>query len=58
MSSKPLTLAQFTVPIPLCCAHCDRRLPNSSTVDIQKPYVIVQCPKCGCLTPFKVEEVA
>jgi phage FluMu protein Com len=58
--SKPLTLADFTVPIALRCAHCNRLLLKKSPAEISGEYVIVQCryPNCGCMTPFKLESAA
>ena len=56
--SNPHTLSDFDVPIPLACYHCSRKLPKSSPVDIQGAYVIVHCPRCGCMTPFKCEATA
>jgi RNase P subunit RPR2 len=56
--SKVYTLREFTVPIPLYCQHCDKRFPKSSEVELQKPYVVIRCPKCGCMTPFKLEAAA
>jgi hypothetical protein len=56
--SKPKTLADFSVPIPLNCFYCESRLPSRSTVEIHDLYVIVCCPKCGLLTPFKIEKAA
>jgi phage FluMu protein Com len=37
------------------CFHCEKRLPKSSPVELQEPYVLVSCPKCGCITTGKVE---
>jgi hypothetical protein len=50
-----LTLADFEVPLPLHCGHCDRRLPKSMRIELQKPYVVAARPKCGLLTPFMLE---
>lgn len=58
MKSKVKTLGQFDVPIPLHCHHCDRKLPKRTVIEINAPYIVAQCPKCGCLTPFKVEAAA
>lgn len=55
---QSITLADFTVPIPLYCHHCDCKFPKSARVEVNGKYVIVQCPKCGLLTPFKVEASA
>jgi len=52
------TLREFTVPIPLHCHHCEKPFPKASQVDVQKPYVVVLCPNCGCMTPFKIEATA
>jgi phage FluMu protein Com len=52
--SQPLTLANFHVPLPIYCLHCDRPLPKSSKVDLQKPYAVVECPKCKQMTPYMV----
>ncbi len=49
-----MTLGQFSFPIPLTCHHCDKKLPKRSTVEVQSPYVLVQCPYCSLITPFKV----
>lgn len=50
-----LTLAEFTIPLPLRCHHCDRRLPKTTRMQRNGPYVIALCPNCGLLTPFKLE---
>jgi hypothetical protein len=55
LASEALTLADFSVPIPVHCFHCEKRLPKSSPVELQEPYVLVSCPKCGCITTGKVE---
>lgn len=55
---SPTTLGQFDVPIPLRCHHCDRRLPKRTPIEINTPYIVAQCPSCGCLTPFKGEGAA
>ena len=52
---KKLTLADFSVPIPLTCHHCDRHLSKKSVVELQPPYVLIQCAVCGLTTPFKLE---
>jgi transcription elongation factor Elf1 len=51
------TLADFAIPIPLYCFHCEKRLPKSATVDKQEAsdVVLVDCPKCGLMTPFTLE---
>lgn len=51
-------LAEFDVPIALHCLHCDCSLSQRSPVQIQAPYVIVECLRCGCRTPFKLEAAA
>ena len=57
--SKPaLTLADCTVPIPLRCLHCEHELPLTAKLEVYKPYVVVACPKCGCSTPFYLEQTA
>ena len=58
MTTRPLTLGQFDVPIPLQCFHCDVRLSKSTPIEINAGYVIAHCQKCGCMTPFKLEGVA
>ena len=52
---KTLTLADCTVPIPLRCMHCDRILGKTSPLESFGKYVVVECPKCRCMTPFKLE---
>lgn len=55
-----MTLSDFTIPVPLHCHHCDRRLPKSSSCELNgnRTYLVVQCPECGLLTPFKIEKSA
>jgi hypothetical protein len=48
-------LSEFAVPIPLFCFHCGRKLPKSTPVEVNAPFVIAHCPKCQCMTPFKLE---
>jgi hypothetical protein len=55
MSEKVLTLADFTVPIRLNCFHCEKPLPKSASAQLNCGYVIVHCPKCDCMSPFKLE---
>lgn len=55
MKNRFLTLADYDVPIPLYCAHCDKRLPRSARAELQAPYIVIVCPKCGHMSPFKLE---
>jgi hypothetical protein len=55
MTSKERTLADFEAENTLQCHHCDGMLPETATVDLQWPYVVVLCPECGCMTAFKIE---
>jgi len=56
MAKKANTLRDFSVPIPLYCHHCEKRLPKSTPMEISGEYVVACCPDCGLLTPFKVEK--
>lgn len=58
MSKTFRTLADCRVPIPIYCHHCEKRLPRSARIDVQLPHVVVHCPKCGLMTPFKLEDAA
>lgn len=58
MKKKTLTLADCTIPIPLICLHCDKRLPKKAPIQVDSDSVIVWCPKCGCMTPFHLEKTA
>jgi len=51
----PRSLADFLVPIPLYCFHCDARFVNRAPVSFLKGYAVVQCTNCRCCTPFKLE---
>jgi hypothetical protein len=55
---KSHTLAECTVPIPLRCMHCDRELPRSTPIELYGKYVVAECLKCRCMTPFKLEKTA
>ena len=55
---KQRTLADCSVPIHLRCCHCNRELPNSANLELYASYVVVECPKCRCMTPFKLEKSA
>lgn len=56
LESKDLTLASFHVPIPLFCFHCEAKLTRKTKVEVNGKYVIAYCGKCGCMTPFEIEE--
>jgi len=58
MSTK--TLADFPVRNRniLRCYHCDRILPAKSSAEQSGQYIVVECPKCRCMTPFKLEKSA
>jgi len=51
------TLADFQVPVPLECFHCDKELPSSTPVELAGAGGIAHCLVCGCATPFAVSEV-
>jgi phage FluMu protein Com len=55
---KKITLADCTVPIRLRCMHCIEDLPSSALIEVFENYVVVECPKCKCATPFKLEKSA
>lgn len=54
----PHTLAEFSVPLPLHCCHCDHKLPKYAKVELYDNYVVVECPTCHLMTPFKMEATA
>ena len=58
--SEPMTLANFDVPIPLWCFHCDKRLPKFAKVRLGKDGVkaLIECPKCGLESLFLLEQSA
>ena len=57
--SKPAhILADCIAPIQLRCSHCDRLLPQSASLETFANYVVVECPKCRCRTPFQLEQSA
>jgi hypothetical protein len=53
-----LTLADCTVPIPLRCMHCDHPLSPASPLEQFGSYVVVECLKCHCMSPFQLEKSA
>lgn len=55
MTTEPLTLAAFSVPIPLECSRCEKPLPKSAPAQVNGKYILVLCPKCGLLLPFALE---
>ncbi len=57
-STKPLTLRDCTVPIPLRCMHCDREFGPASPIEAYDQYVAVECLKCHLCTVFKLEKSA
>jgi hypothetical protein len=56
--SRPLTLADFSVPIRLRCMHCSEELPKSAPTERFDKYVVVECRKCHLMTPFQLEKTA
>jgi hypothetical protein len=52
---RPRTLADFSVPLPLYCHHCEKRFVKRSPLYPSKGYVMVQCTKCRLMTPFRLE---
>jgi hypothetical protein len=38
------------------CFHCDAPFPTTTKAEMHGLTLILQCPKCGCMTPFKFEE--
>lgn len=56
--SNPLTLAECNVPIPLRCMHCEHLLSPASPLEQFANYVVVECLKCHCMTPFELEKSA
>jgi len=55
---KAMTLADFSVPLPLFCMHCSCRLRPSSPVELYANYAVILCPKCNCMSPFQLEKSA
>lgn len=55
---KKFTPTDCTVPIPLRCMHCMEELGRLSPVEAYEAYVVVECLKCHCMTPFKLEKSA
>jgi len=58
MTTKPLALADFFVRNVLRCYHCDWILPRKSRCEQSGNYVVVECPKCHLMTPFRLEKSA
>lgn len=54
----PWTLRNFSLQLPLHCHHCETELPESSPVKLFTKCAVVECPKCGLQTPFKLEQRA
>lgn len=52
------TLAEFSVPIPIHCHSCGRKLPKYAKCEIYGNYVVVECPACHLMTPFQMEATA
>jgi DNA-directed RNA polymerase subunit RPC12/RpoP len=40
------------------CFHCGKPFANRSRIQVFADAVIVRCPHCGCMTPFKLKRVA
>jgi len=38
------------------CHHCGHKFGKKTPVEIQGKAVIISCAKCGCMTPFRIEE--
>lgn len=53
---KKCTLADCTVSISLRCMHCDREFSKSARLEQFDAYVVLECTKCHCMTPFRVEK--
>lgn len=53
-----VTLGEYTVPIPLRCMHCEHFLTKAAPTEQFDNYVVVECLKCHCMTPFKLEQSA
>lgn len=57
---KPKTLADCAVGShgKPKCFHCEKLFPKRSKVELNgfspKAILIVQCPYCDCMTPFRV----
>ena len=56
-----LTLSDFTILLPYCSA-CGELLPSTSPVESyptsHSEWIVVQCPKCQVVTPFRLEKSA
>jgi hypothetical protein len=42
----------------LRCMHCTHEFPQSSCVEAYANYIVVECMKCRCVTPFRLEKTA
>jgi len=52
---KPVkTLADVTPDGIPQCFHCDESFPTTAKAEIQGEKIVVTCPACGCLTPFRI----
>jgi hypothetical protein len=49
------TLADFQVPIPLKCFHCEGTLKPETPIELLGKSAIAHCLSCGNMTPFEFE---
>lgn len=53
MSTPPIhTLADFDMPIALCCINCRHQLPRHAECEIGGHQVFVKCPRCEQVSSF------
>lgn len=58
MNDRSCTLADCAVSDPIRCIHCDEILGRGCPVEAYAEYVVVECLRCRCCTPFKLARVA
>jgi hypothetical protein len=51
---RKMTLAECECDGTPECFHCEEDLPKHSRVERNGDSVIVYCPGCGCMTPFRM----
>lgn len=57
--SKIASLADFAFRVwVLRCYHCDRILPGKSKAEQLGDRIVVECPSCKLMTPFRLEKKA
>jgi hypothetical protein len=49
-------IGRYLFPAQPACFHCEAPFPETAKAESYGLNIVVQCPKCGCMTPFEFKE--